>query len=173
MPKRFSSTEGWLGFALDLARKQQCEDAQKVLHKLVKRELTSADLRLAAQVNARCELLERAADCWLEVERRHEMEPGDYYMFGSLQMRMSKLDAAARCFEHEIALASKTGTDYFLGSSVVRLADLMLRLNNPSRAKEVLASVDDGTGDYIDGAGFRTKAVLLREAEEKLNRSSA
>ncbi|WP_141100982.1 hypothetical protein [Roseateles aquatilis] len=133
-----------------------------------KHELTSTNLRLAAQVNTRCELLERAADCWLEIERRHDMEPGDYYMLGSLRMREAKLESAAQCFEHDIALASKTGTYYFLGSSAIRLADLMLRLNNPSRAKEVMALVDDETGEYIDGAGFRTKAVLLREAEEQL-----
>lgn len=111
-------------------------------------------------------------DCWLEVERRHQMEPGDYYMLGSLKMRLSNLDSAARCFEQEIALALKIGKDYFLGSSVMRLADLMLRLNNPSRAKEVLAFVEDGTGDYVEGAGFRTKAALLREVEEKLTGSS-
>ncbi|SEL39875.1 hypothetical protein SAMN05216359_108173 [Roseateles sp. YR242] len=87
-------------------------------------------------------------------------------------MRLSNLDSAARCFEQEIALALKIGKDYFLGSSVMRLADLMLRLNNPSRAKEVLAFVEDGTGDYVEGAGFRTKAALLREVEEKLTGSS-
>jgi tetratricopeptide (TPR) repeat protein len=173
LTKRFSSTQGWLGYALKLARKGRRVQAQRVVQLVAKRELTSSDLRMAAQVNTRCEMIERAEECWLEVQRRHEMEPGDYYMLGSLQTRMSKLESAAQCFEREIALASSAGTDYFLGSAVIRLADLMLRLNNPSRAKEVLHSVGDGVGDHIDGVGFRTKTALLCEAEERLNRARA
>jgi len=173
MPKRFSSTHGWLGFALDLARKKKCEKALQVLRKVGRHELNASDLRLAAQVNNRCGALGAAESCWMEIERRAEIEPGDYYMLGSLQVQMSKWDSAVRCFEREVALASSSGNDYFLGSSVIRLADLMLKLNNLPRAREVLAAVDDGAGDYLDGVGFRTKVELLREIDVAARRDQS
>ena len=170
MSKRFSSTEGWLGFALKLARKGRCEEAQQILQKLAGRDLGPGDLRLAAQVNTRCELLDRAEACWLEIERRNEIEPGDYYMLGSLQMRQAKPESAARCFERELEISATTGTTYFADSSAIRLADLMLHLGQPMRAREVLATVAEEAGDYIDGVGFRTKAAILRDTN--LHKSS-
>lgn len=163
MPKRFSSTEGWIGFALKLARKGRCEEAQQVLRQLVKRSLSPNDLRLAAQVNTRCELLDQAEVCWLEIERRAAMEPGDYYMLGSLQMRLSKAESAARCFERELEVSAAAGSTYFADSSAIRLADLRLRLGQPLRAREALANVADDAGDYLDGVGFRTKVAILRD----------
>lgn len=164
MPKRFSSTEGWLGLALKLARKGQCEEAQQIVRKLVGRELSADDLRLAAQVNTRCELLDRAEVCWLEIERRAAVEPGDYYMLGSLQLRLSKSDSAAGSFERELKISAAAGSSYFVNSSVIRLADLMVKQGHPLRAKEILANVGEEVGDYIDGVGFRTKEAILRDA---------
>jgi tetratricopeptide (TPR) repeat protein len=169
MPKQLSSNEQSLAVALDLARKQRCEEAQRIAHNFAVHELTPPELRMAAQVYNRCGSLDRAEICWLELERRDGMEPGDYYMLGSLQTRMSKLESAAKCFEREIAMASTMGSDYFLGSSAIRLADLMLRLNNLSRAVEILDSLNDKVGDYIEGVGFRSKTTLLGELKEKLN----
>jgi tetratricopeptide (TPR) repeat protein len=163
MPKRFSSTEGWIGFALKLARRGRCEEAQQVLRKLVGRELSPDNIRLAAQVNTRCELLDRAEVCWLEIERRAAVEPGDYYMLGSLQMRLSKPESAARCFQRELEVSAAAGSAYFADSSAIRLADLMLQLGLPMRAREALANVAEEAGDYIDGVGFRTKAAILRD----------
>ncbi|CAN7746030.1 MULTISPECIES: hypothetical protein [unclassified Variovorax] len=167
MSKRFSSTQGWLGFALDLARKSKFEEAQHVLAKLTGRQLSSSDLRLAAQVNRRCERLDRAEACWLKIEQCGQMEPGDYYMLGSLQMQMANPESAAQCFEREISIAARTGTNYYLGSASIRLADLMVRLDRPARAKEVLATLEDGAFDYVDGVGLRTKAAILQEIESK------
>lgn len=161
MSKRFSSTEGWTGFALKLARKGRCKEAQQVLRSLVGRDLSPADLLLAAHVNTRCELLEQAEACWLEIERRTAVEPGDYYMLGSLQMRLAKFESASRCFRRELEVSAATGSAYFADSSAIRLAELMRQLGQPTRAKEVLANVADEAGDYIDGVGFRTKAAIL------------
>ncbi len=103
------------------------------------------------------------------------MEPGDYYMLGSLQIQLSKYEPAARSFEHEIELAVSSGADYFHGSSVIRLAGLKLKLNDLSRARDVLASVDDSAGDYLHGIGFRTKVDILHEIDlaEKGDAASA
>lgn len=161
MPKRFSSTKGWIGFALKLARKGRCEEAQQVLQKLASRELSPEDLRFAAQIHTWCELLTRAEVCWLEIERRAAVEPGDYYMLGSLQIRLNKFESAAHCFERELAVSEAAGSMYFVESSTIRLADLMLQLGQPRRAREVLINVAEDVGDYIDGVGFRTKAAIL------------
>jgi hypothetical protein len=122
------------------------------------------DLRLSAQVNTRCEVLDQAEVCWLEIERRAAIEPGDYYMLGSLQMRLSKSGAAARCFERELEVSAAAGSAYFADSSAIRLADLKLQLGQPARAREALANVAEEAGDCIDGVGFRTKAAILRDA---------
>ena len=165
MPKRFSSTEGRLGLALSLARKGRCEEAQQLIRGVAGRNLMSFHLRTIAQVNSRCGLLDNAEACWLEIDRRGEMEPGDFYMFGTLRVRLSKLELAARCFEREIAMGTTTGERYFVDSSVIRLADLFLRLGQPLRAREVLAVVGDDAGEYVDGIGFRTKVAILREVD--------
>lgn len=164
MPKRFSSTEGWIGFALRLARKGQCEQAQKVLQNLTGRSLGPSDLRLVAQVNTRCNALDRAELCWLEIERRAAMEPGDFYMLGSLQMRLSKFEAAICCSQRELEISSKTGPTYFTNSAAIKLAELELQQGRPKRARDALADVADQVGDYVDGVGFRTKATILRDA---------
>ena len=163
MPKRFSSTEGWLGFALRLARTGRCEAAQKIVRRMEGRELISSDLRTIAQINNRCESLSQAEACWLEIDRRGEMESGDFYMLGSLQARLRKLESAARSFEREIEVATATGESYFMDSSSIRLADLMVRLGQPLRAEQILASVGDEVGDYVDDVGFRTKAAILQD----------
>lgn len=172
MPKRISSAQGWLQVALDLAREKKLEEALRVLDKLTGRSLQASDLRMAAQVNRRCERPDRAEACWKELERRGEMESGDYYMFGSLQAQLSKPELAAQCFEREIAVSTNTGNDYFLGSAGIRLADLLMRLGQPSRAKEILASLKDGSSDYVDGVGLRTKAALLDEIAGKTTTQS-
>lgn len=170
MPKRYSSTNGWLSYALDLARKKSFSRALEVLGKVSSRKLDSNSLRLAAQVNNRCGVLVSAERYWLEIEKREEMEPGDYYMLGSLQMRLSKFESAVRCFEREIEISTRSGDDYFLGVSVTRLAYLKLKLNDYSAARKILERVTDSSGDYMDDFGFRTKVDILREidlAEEK------
>lgn len=171
MPKRFSSTNGWLGFALNLSRKRKFEEAQQVLGKLTGRRFEPDDLRIAAQVNRRCERLDRAEACWLEIEQHGGMEPGDYYMLGSLQAQMDKPEAAAQCFEREIAMAASSGTNYYADSASIRLADLMVKLGCPARAKEVLASLKEDGSDYVDGVGIRTRSAILQEIEGKTDGS--
>lgn len=165
MPKRFSSTSGCIRLALDLAREGKISAALRTLRHVKGRRLSADDLRLAAQVNNRCGVLDAAENCWLEIERRGEMEPGDYYMLGSLQLQLLRDASAARCYEREIEIAASSGNKYFLTSSVIRLADLMLKLKNLPRAREVLICVDDSAGEYLHGIGFRTKADLLREID--------
>ena len=165
MPKRFSSTGGCIRFALDLARKEKFNAALRALRNVEGHHLSSDDLRLVAQVNNRCGVLDAAEGCWLEIERRGEIEPGDCYMLGSLQIQLMRDASAARCYEREIEIASSSGNDYFLTSSVIRLAELMLKLKNLVRAKEVLSRVDDSAGEYLHDVGFRTKADLLREID--------
>jgi hypothetical protein len=163
MTKRFSSTHGWLCFALDLARKKKTEMALNTLRKVAHRQMSATDLRLVAQVNSRCGVLDAAEIAWAEIEKRNAMEPGDYYMLGSLQTQLSKVDSAARSFEREIEVSTASGDQYFLGSAAIRLAALMLKLNKLPRAKEVLSGVDDSAGDYLHGVGYKTKADLLSE----------
>jgi len=171
MAKRISSTQGWLDHALQLARKSQFEAAQKALGKVLGRELTSNELRMAAQVNNRCGQLGQAEVCWLEVERRNHMDPGDYYMLGSLMVQMSKFDLAVKFLGREIEVAAKTGNDYFVDSATIKLADLLIRMNNLSGARTALASIDNSASEYVDGVGLRTKAAMLREIDDIQTRS--
>ena len=165
MPKRFSSTNGWLGFSLDLARKKNFSDALRVLHKMEARGLDFSGLRLAAQVNNRCGRVISAEKCWLENAERGGMGSGDYYMLGSLQMQLEKWVLAARSFEREIEIATLSGEDYFLGVSVIRLAVLKLKLNDTAGARSVLDGVAESIGDYIHDVGYQTKVDILQEIE--------
>jgi tetratricopeptide (TPR) repeat protein len=165
MPKRISSIQGWLKSALELARKRKFNEAQQVLRKLAGRNFQASDLRMAAIVNARCDNLDRAESCWLEIERRDKMKPGDYYMLGCLQARMSKHELAVQCFEREITISTNMKTDYFLDSNAIQLASLMVKFGRPSRAKEILASVKDNVADHVEGVGVRTRAAIMQEIE--------
>jgi hypothetical protein len=167
MPRRISTTSGFLKYALNLARNDKYDKALAIIKKIEKRVLVSDDLQKIALAHSYGGQLADSEASWLEVERRNEMKSGGYLMLASLQMELSKSTQAIASLEKEIRLAKTTSNQYYLSSATIRLSYLQIKANDCSKAKETLAHIDDNEGDFIPGLGYKTKAMLLSEMLSK------
>jgi hypothetical protein len=163
MSSKINTADGLLTAALKLAREKKYEQALKAIETLDAEGLESNSLRKVALVNSYCGLLAASELCWLEIDRRKEMSAGDFYMLASLQADLLKRELAEHNFEREIALAAETGNSYYLSSSVIRLAQLLVENKKHQRAREVLSLIDNEAGDFLPHVGYRTKVDILRD----------
>jgi tetratricopeptide (TPR) repeat protein len=166
MPKRISSTEGFLKYALKLARNERYEQALEVTARIKNRAFSSDDLTKVALMHSYGGQLAESELSWLEIERRNEMKSGGYLMLASLQIELSKFELAIRSLEKEIDLSKAAGNHYFHDSAAIRLAYLQIQAKSYSEAKKTLAFVADDQGDFIPSVGYKTKADLLVEISE-------
>lgn len=163
MPRRISSTGGFLKYALSLARNGDYETALLIIQRIEKRVLSGVDLQKIALAHSYGGKLAASEASWLEIERRNEMKSGGYLMLASLQMELLKPTQAIESLEKEIQLAKTNSNQYYLSSALIRLSYLQMRANDYSKAKETLALVNDNEGDFIPGMGYKTKVDLLSE----------
>ncbi|SFU61285.1 hypothetical protein SAMN05216350_103136 [Polaromonas sp. YR568] len=98
------------------------------------------------------------------------MAPGDFYMLGSLQAEMKKIEPAIHSLEHEIQLSLTLSESYYLCSSAIILASLLIEAGDIPEAKKILKLVDPGEGGFIPHVGYKTKVELLARVEEKLKK---
>ena len=161
MPIRISSTKGLLKYSLKLSKGNRCLAALKFLTRAKRRNFSSDDLRKAALIYSYCNLAIDSEKCWLEIEARAEMAPGDFYMLGSLQAKMKKTEPAIHSLEHEIQLSLSLSESYYLSSSAIILANLLIEVGAISKAKEVLELVNPGEGGFIPNVGYKTKEELF------------
>jgi len=120
---------------------------------------------MAAQAYFRCNRLEDVENCMWLLEIYGGIEPGDFFMLGSLQMRRSKYWHAAHHFYREIEIAIDTGMTDFKSSAAIRLASIMLEHRRFDEAKTALAIVNDGACEFIEGVGLTTKEDLLKQLQ--------
>lgn len=164
MPRRISSTVGFLNLALTYAREGSYEKARPLVKRIEKKGSLSSDyLRKLALVHSYGGRLSASEACWIEIKRRNEMKSGDFFMLGSLQVDLSKTDLAIRSLESEMFLASTTANHFFLVSTAVTLSHLLIHKQEYQRATAALALIAIDDGDFIPSVGYRTKADLLRE----------
>jgi tetratricopeptide (TPR) repeat protein len=163
MPLRISTTSGFLKYALKLARNDNYKKSLAIITKIEKRALAAEDLQKIALAHSYGGQLAASEASWLEIERRNEMKSGSYLMLASLQMELSKSAQAIDSLEKEIHLAKTTTNQYYLSSAAIRLGYLKIKANEYSKAKEILAIIEDNEGDFIPGLGYKTKAELLGE----------
>jgi tetratricopeptide (TPR) repeat protein len=163
MPRRISTTSGFLKYALNLARNDKYNKALSIIQKVEKRALTSDDLQKIALAHSYGGQLAASEASWLEVERRNEMKSGGYLMLASLQMELAKPVPAIESLEKEIHLAKTTSNKYYLSSAAIRLGYLQIKAKDYSKAKDTLALIGDEEGDFIPNLGYKTKAALLKE----------
>ena len=163
MPKRISSTDGFLRCALRLARSDKYEQALLLMARIKSRALSSDNLTKVALIHSYGGQLAASELSWLEIERRHEMQSGGYFMLASLQIELSKNELAIKSLGKEIDLSKTTGNQYFVDSAAIRLAYLQIQMKNYSEAKKTLNLIGDAQGDFIPNVGYRTKADLVIE----------
>lgn len=163
MPKRISSTDGFLRFALKFARNHNYERALLLIRRIKNRALSSENLSKVALIHSYGGQLAASEQSWLEIERRNEMQSGGYLMLASLQIELSKTDLAISSLEKEIELSKATGNQYFVDSAAIRLAYLQIQQKNYADAKKTLTFIGDDQGDFIPSVGYKTKADLLIE----------
>jgi hypothetical protein len=163
MPRRISTTNGFLKYALNLARNDKYVKALAIIKRIEKRALISDDLQKIALAHSYGGQLAASEASWLEVERRNEMKSGSYLMLASLQMELLKSSHAIASLEKELYLAKTTPSQYYLSSAAIRLSYLLIKANDYSKAKETLALIEDDEGDFIPGVGYKTKVALLSE----------
>jgi predicted negative regulator of RcsB-dependent stress response len=163
MPKRISSTDGFLKSALKLARNERYEQALQVILRIKNRALSSDNLTKVALIHSYGGQLAKSELSWLEIEQRNEMQSGGYLMLASLQIELSKTELAIKSLEKEINLSKKTGNQYFVDSATIRLAYLQIQVKNYVAAKKTLSFIEDNQGDFIPTVGYKTKVDLLIE----------
>jgi hypothetical protein len=167
MPRRISTTSGFLKYALNLARNDKYDKALSIIQKIEKRTLTSDNLQKIALAHSYGGQLAASEASWLELERRCEMKSGGYLMLGSLQMELAKPALAIASLEKEIHLAKTTSNQYYLSSAAIKLSYLHIEAKDYAKAKETLALIGNDEGDFIPNLGYKTKAVLLSEITEE------
>jgi hypothetical protein len=168
MPIRVSSIDGLLNYALSLAKKKKCETAVGVLLAAKAKGFATKNFKKAALIYFYCGRLLESEECWIEVDRQGAMAPGDFYMLGSLQADLRKSESAMKSLEREIELSKTSPDNYFLGSSAIVLASLLMDVNDWMRAKNVLELVQEGEGGFIPNIGYRKKSELISKIKEAL-----
>jgi tetratricopeptide (TPR) repeat protein len=160
-----SALDARLKKALSLAKGGKFDEALLELRNAEESEqpMSAPQLRQAALVNSYCGRLSEAVDCWLKIEGSGEMGHGDFYMMGCLQADLSKTADAIDSLVNEIDLAKKIGNQFYLSSSVIRLADLYIKQKDKKSAIGVLSLIGDQEGDFIPGRGYTTKSNFLSE----------
>jgi tetratricopeptide (TPR) repeat protein len=161
MPIRISSTDGYLKFALKLARDGEYAKAVAAIAKIKSRALNSNNLEKIALIHSYGGQLQISEANWLEIERRSEMKSGGYLMLASLQMELAKFEQAMESLEKEIQLSKITKNQYYVDSAVIRLAFLQIQMKDYLSATATLTIANDEQGDFIPGIGYMTKIELL------------
>jgi len=149
--------------ALKLAKAGSIDKAETLVEGVNEQQLPTTSLRSLALVHSYSGRELDAVRIWTRVCQRDDVSIGDCYMLASSQTTLGQVDEAISNFRRAIAISQTSGDSSYVSVSAIHLAYLLLAKGANDEVRQVLASLDDSEGTYIQGVGQFTKRLLLEK----------